>query len=133
MIVVDTNIIAYLFLPSEHSSQAELLLRRDPQWVAPVLWRSEFHNVLALYIRKSILSLEEALDLMDDATDLMQDQEFAVSSPRVLSLVAASTCSAYGCEFVALAQMLGVPLVTADRRILNQFPLWAVSLNASVG
>ncbi|MBL7164528.1 MAG: type II toxin-antitoxin system VapC family toxin, partial [Anaerolineales bacterium] len=58
MIVVDTNIIAYLYLESERSSQAERLLEKDTQWSAPLLWRSEFRNVLALYIRKKELSLE---------------------------------------------------------------------------
>ena len=40
MIVVDTNIITYLFLEGEFSSQAENLLQKDDQWAAPVLWRS---------------------------------------------------------------------------------------------
>jgi predicted nucleic acid-binding protein len=54
MIVVDTNILAYLYLPTAFSEQAELLLMRQPKWIAPVLWRSEFRNVLALYLRKKI-------------------------------------------------------------------------------
>ena len=33
-----------------------------------------------------------------------------------------SGCSAYDCEFVALAQDLGVRLVTADKPLLKQFP-----------
>jgi hypothetical protein len=53
MIIVDTNIIGYLYLTSDHSPQAEKALLKDPFWSAPILWRSEFRNVLALYIRKS--------------------------------------------------------------------------------
>jgi predicted nucleic acid-binding protein len=60
MIVVDTNIIGYLYLTSERSRQAEQALRQDPQWAAPLLWRSEFRNVLALYLRRKILSLDIA-------------------------------------------------------------------------
>ena len=37
MIVVDTNIIAYLYLPTEYSTQAELLLSKEPDWVTPTL------------------------------------------------------------------------------------------------
>ena len=129
MIAIDTNVLAYLFLTSEHSTQAEQALRRDPDWTAPLLWRSEFRNVLAHYIRRELLSLHEAQAIMDTATDLMRGREYEAVSHRVLSLAAASTCSAYDCEFVALAQDLGIPLVTADRKILQQFPEVAVPLD----
>jgi predicted nucleic acid-binding protein len=36
----------------------------------------------------------------------------------------------YDCEFVALAQHLDVPLVTADKKILREFPVIAKSLDA---
>lgn len=105
---------------------------KDPEWVAPLLWRSELCNVLALYMRKDLLSLDDARQIMDAAMDLMRDREFGVASPHVLELVAASTCSAYDCEFVALAETLDVPLVTVDQQILSQFPAPAVSLDAFV-
>ncbi len=130
MIVVDTNIIGYLYLASERSTQAEQALQKDPRWAAPRLWSSELRSVLALYIRKRLLSLEDARQIMDKATNLMQDQE--VASPEVLKLVTESTCSAYDCEFVALARDLAVPLVTVDKQILNQFPAIAISLEAFV-
>jgi len=129
MIVVDTNIIGYLYLTSERSSQAEQALRRDPDWVAPLLWRSEFRNVLAFYIRKRRLNLQAAQEIMDEALGLMVGQEYEVVSSRVLSLVVKSSCSAYDCEFVALAQDLGVSLVTVDKQVLDQFPESAVSLD----
>jgi predicted nucleic acid-binding protein len=128
MIIVDTNVLAYLFLTSEHSTQAEQALRRDPEWTAPLLWRSEFRNVLAHYIRRELLSLHEAQAIMDAATDLMHGREVQAVSHRVLSLATASNCSAYDCEFVALAQDMGIPLVTADRKILEQFPEVPVAL-----
>ncbi len=50
MIVVDTNVIAYLYLSNERSQQVERLLEKDSEWAAPLLWRSELRNVLALYL-----------------------------------------------------------------------------------
>ena len=128
MIVVDTNIIGYLYLTNAHSTQAERALLKDPLWVAPLLWRSELRSVLALYLRKKLLTWADAQQIMEEALHLMQDREYETASHQVLSLAAASTCSAYDCEFVALAQDLNVPLITADRQVLSQFPAVATPL-----
>lgn len=133
MIVVDTKIIVYLYLTGEHSIQAEQAAFKDTLWVAPLLWRSEFRNVLTLYVRKKFLRLEEAGQIMDRALHLMQGREYETSSHSILALAASSVCSAYDCEFVVLAQDLDVPLVTVDRQVLGQFPEVAVSLAEFIG
>ena len=133
MIVVDTNIIGYLFLTSSKSTLTEQALQKDSLWAAPLLWRSEMRNVLALYIRKGHLSLADAQQIMKEATDLMQSQEYEVTSNQVLELVNISTCSAYDCEFVALARDLNVSLLSVDRQILKNFPDTALSLETFVG
>jgi predicted nucleic acid-binding protein len=88
--------------------------------------------VLALYIRQRLLTLEDAHQIMNEAMGLLRDGEYEVASLRVLSLVASSSCSAYDCEFVALAQDLSVPLITVDKQILGQFPETSISLNVFV-
>ena len=130
MIVVETNIIAYLFLTSGRSQLSEAALYKDPVWVAPLLWRSEMRNVLALYLRKGLLSLEDAQAMIKAASDLMHGGEYEVASDHVLALVKNSACSVYDCELVALARDLKVPLVTADRQILKDFPETALALEA---
>jgi predicted nucleic acid-binding protein len=130
VIVVDTNLIGYLFLTSDQSELAELALRKDPEWAAPLIWRSELRNVLAQYVRRSLLDLGNAQQIMIAATDTLRGREYQVSSDPVLRLAAESGCSAYDCEFVALAQDLGVALVTADREVLRAFPEIAVGLDA---
>ena len=128
MIVVDTNTIAYFYLNTDKSKQAEAINARDPDWVVPVLWKSEFRNVLTLYMRRELLSLEDVLAIAQQTEAVMSAREFAVATSLVLELAAQSSCSAYDCEFVALAQELAVPLVTADKRVLSAFPAIAVSL-----
>ena len=129
MIVVDTNLIVHLLVEVERTQRAETVFHRDPEWSAPLLWRSEFHNVLAPYVRHGLLSLSEAHQTMQDAETLMQGKEYEVSSAQVISLAASSRCSAYDCEFVALAQHLVVPLVTSDGQVLSAFPSTAVSVD----
>lgn len=133
MIVVDTNVIGYLYLTSDHSTQAEQALLKDPLWAAPVLWRSELRSVLTLYIRKKLLSLADAQQVMDEALHLMQGREYEVASYQVLALAAASTCSAYDCEFIALAKDLDVRLITVDKQVLRQFPDVATPLAEFIG
>lgn len=130
MIVVDTNVLAYLYLPTEHTRKAEALLERDPDWVAPVLWRSEFRNILAGYLRRKALTFDDAIKLQAEAESLMAGSEHGLDSRRVLELVRDSDCSAYDCEFAALAIGLGVKLVTMDARLLRAFPKHAVALPA---
>lgn len=128
MIVVDTNILAYLYLPYAYTAQAETLLQEEPDWAAPVLWRSEFRNILAGYLRRKTLSFEDAKAVQAEAESLLAGNEYDVSSGRVLELVRDSDCSAYDCEFVALAIQLDVKLVTMDAKLLKAFPTLAVSL-----
>ncbi len=52
---------------------------------------------------------------------------------QVLSLVNRSDCSAYDCEFVALARGLGVPLVTMDRKLAASFPETVIRLADPAG
>jgi predicted nucleic acid-binding protein len=129
VIVVDTNVLAYLYLPGEYTAQAEALLEHDPQWAAPVLWRSEFRNILAGYIRRSTLTFEQARDIQAEAENLLSGAEHDVDSQRVLELVRDSDCSAYDCEFVALAMKLGAALVTMDAKLLRAFPERALPLS----
>jgi predicted nucleic acid-binding protein len=133
MIVIDTNIIAYLYLPTEYTKKAEDLLLEEPIWAAPVLWRSEFRNILALYIRKEILTFDQAVQIQTEAESLMEENEFQVNSLDALNLVQASSCSAYDCEFVALAQNLQIRLVTADKKIISEFPDIAISIQSVLG
>ncbi len=130
MIVVDSNVIAYLYLQGEYTAAVETLLEQDSDWAAPVLWRSEFRNILAGYLRRKTLTFEQACELQGEAEDLLAGSEFEVDSRAVLELVRTSDCSAYDCEFVALAVKLDTKLFTVDKKLLKAFPDRAVSLIA---
>ncbi|MDF1591960.1 MAG: type II toxin-antitoxin system VapC family toxin [Desulfobacterales bacterium] len=133
MIVVDTNVIGYLFLSSDQSVLAERALKKNSDWAAPIIWRSELRNVLALYMRKNIIRLDQAQNIMKGALELMEGREYEISSYEVLRLASGSKCSAYDCEFVAAANDLKVPLITVDNQLLRTFPDVAVSLTAFCG
>jgi len=121
MIVVDTNVIASLWVPNDMDELAYKVLRKDPEWIAPLLWCSELRNVMAVYLRNDILELSTILQTIQEAEQLMEAHAYEVNSTHVLRLVSTSACSSYDCEFVALADDLDVQLVTFDKQICSEF------------
>jgi predicted nucleic acid-binding protein len=131
MIVVDSNVLAYLYLPGEYTAAAEALLEQDSDWAAPILWRSEFRNILAGYMRRKAITFEQAYSLQREAESLLEGSEFEVETRAVLELVRDSDCSACDCEFIALAVRLDTIMVTMDKKLLRAFPKRAIALSAA--
>ncbi len=129
MIIADTNIISYLLLPTSYTDSVENLYKIDSDWSAPILWKSEFRNVMALYLRKKIVTLEKAMQLQDTAESVIIQNEYDVSSSQILALIDKSNCSSYDCEFVALAHHFDTKLVTQDKKLLKEFPSTAISVS----
>lgn len=127
MIVADTNLFVYLYIMGQRTKETEAVLRKDPAWAAPLLWRSEFRNTLIGLERHQEIRMNDVLTIVDEAEQWMVGREYTVVSQRVLQLAKESGCSAYDCEFVSLAMDLGAPLVSADRQILRAFPHVALS------
>ena len=122
MIVADANLLAYLVLPGERTSEAEAVLVKDVEWVAPLLWVSELRSVVHKYIARGDITVSHAVSILEQASHVLDGREYAVTSRSVLDLASRSKCSTYDCEYVALAMALGVPLVTTDRAVLRAFP-----------
>lgn len=129
MIVVDTNIIVHYWLKSEFNPNSERLLLKDPDWITPFLWRSEFRNVLSLYIKKKLLDIESAYRIIELAERQFTGNEYLVDSKRVVKLSNDSGCSAYDCEFIFLAMEFSVKLCTTDKQIIKKFPAFTIHLS----
>ena len=129
MIVVDTNVVVYYALDTPQTQTARRAWDADPDWHVPSLWRSEFRNTMVSYMRSGGLTMRGALDAIEFAERTLRDKDHEADSVRVIELAANSACSAYDCEYVDIALSLEVPLVTADRRVLREFPDVAVSLD----
>ncbi|MFM9903162.1 MAG: type II toxin-antitoxin system VapC family toxin [Pyrinomonadaceae bacterium] len=128
MIVVDTNVIIYLILSSDLTEIAIEVRRKDKHWAAPMLWRSEFRNVLLGYFRRDLMSLFDVISISELAESKVESRH--VDGSRVIELAAESGCTAYDCEFISLAERLSIPLVTSDKKLLAAFPTIAVSMEA---
>ncbi len=132
MIVVDTNVIHYCWVHGQNTEVAQAVRRHDPDWHAPILWRSELRNVLRAYLRRGLLSRVQIVAILNAADQALAECEHLVGDDPVFDVVSTSTLSAYDAEFVALAAVLAVPLVTADKVILKAFPDRALTMEAFV-
>jgi len=122
VIVVDVNVLAYLFIDGPQTPEVEALHELDPEWAAPLLWRSEWRSVLAGYLRRGELDRPTAIRMSEVAGRLLEGREYPVEHEAVLDIVLTSDLSAYDAEYVATAKRLGLPLYTYDAGILGGFP-----------
>jgi len=129
VIVADTNVIAYFWLPGEFTAQAEAALQRDADWIVPYLWRSEFRNVLATYVRAKRLAANDAHTIYLNAEDMLRGREYAVTGRMALDLAFESNMSAYDCEYIALADEFNCKLVSSDRKLVKAFSKRAILLS----
>ena len=132
MIVVDANVLLYSYFPSEHKLIIDKLFLEDPNWIAPSLWRSEFRNVTAKFVKQG-LPFETALEIIDLAEQFMAGNDVTVSSKEVMMLANQSGCTAYDCEYVSVALARTVPLITFDQDVLKKFPGIAYGVEEFLG
>jgi len=128
MIVVDSNVIAYCWVNGPLTALAQRVRTRDPDWHVPILWRSEMRSILTGYLRDGSLNGPHVARIMAAAEGALAGREHLVPSPSVFEIADKSRLSAYDCEFVALAAVLAVPLVTADKAVLKAFPDRALTM-----
>ena len=133
MIVVDTNVIHYCWVRGQNTEIAQAVRQKDPEWHAPILWRSELRSVLTAYLRRGLLMRAQIVGILGMADRALAEREHIIPDDLVLDVVASSTLTAYDAEFVALAAALSVPLVTADKGVLKAFPDRALTMEAFLG
>jgi predicted nucleic acid-binding protein len=133
VIVVDTNVIHYCWVRGQNTEIAQAVRQKDPEWHAPILWRSELRNLLTTYLRRGMLTRAQIVGILSIADQALAEREHIISDGLVLDVIASSTLTAYDAEFVALATALSVPLVTADKGVLKAFPERALTMETFLG
>jgi predicted nucleic acid-binding protein len=128
VIVVDSNVLAARNMDHEKSAFAQQVERRDPVWIVPALWRYEFQNILAKAIRTKRLTVDAAVETWREVMIRMAENEHDPSAERIIDLAGRYRITAYDANFVALAMEMGVLCVTEDRKLHENFPAVAVSM-----
>ena len=132
MVVVDTNVLAYLLIEGDRTVQAQALYARDPDWRSESFLLVEFSNMLATYVRSGRLAEGAARALLANAERTLTG---TVNLPhsRALEVATEFAVSAYDARFLAAAQGLGTRLVTEDTKLRHAAPALTQSLAQAVG
>jgi predicted nucleic acid-binding protein len=129
MIVVDVNVIAYLLIQGDKTASAQQVYQNDPEWHVPILWRHEFLNVLATYVRHGGGKITDAEMLWQQGLSLLSSREHSVEMIDALRLATQYSISAYDAQYISLANAIGTPCITEDQRLQKAFPNIAYSMS----
>ena len=132
MLIVDTNVVAYLLIQGDQTAAAQKLHGRDPDWRSEAFLLVEFTNVLASSIAAKRMTLSMAANFLGRAVDLFDGKLGRVPHATVLAMAARHRVSAYDARFLALADQLGSRLVTEDARLRAAAPALTQSLAQAV-
>jgi len=117
-IVCDASAVLAVLLDSGRDGQWATARLADADLFAPTLLPYECSNVIRRAELSGAISADQAAqahaDLLDLAVDLWP---YDVLATRAWELRA--NLSSYDAAYVALAEILGIPLVTLDQRILR--------------
>lgn len=128
MVLVDTNIVAYLVLDGAMTARARQLYERDADWRAEPLLFVELCNVLETAMRATGLTLPRALAALADAHRILGAGLHAASDGDVIAAASRHGTSGYDARFLCAAAALGVPLVTEDAALRRKAPALTRSL-----
>ena len=128
MVLVDTNVIAPLYVRSARTDAVEELFARDAVWRTEPLALIELSNVLVTYERSRYITAATARDCLNRAAAFLQPQLFRVSHQAALEAALDYRVTAYDARFLALADQLGSRLVTEDARLRAAAPALTQSL-----
>ena len=120
MIVLDASVTVKWFASEPGSAEARSLVHSDEELVAPELTQVEVASALVKKATRQQLSLEEAHEALTLWFEAINDGDI-VLLPDADYLAAASELALQlahplaDCLYLALAERLGVALITADR------------------
>ena len=132
MVVIDTNVLAYLLIAGDRTRDAQALLSRDPDWRSEAFLLVEFSNLLATYERAGALDRGQAQGLLATAETSLRSL-VNVPHAHALNVAAELSVSAYDARFLAAAQILGTRLVTEDGKLRAAAPALTLSLADALG
>ena len=119
MIVADTCLVVHLFNETLLTSIAQKILKKDPSWILPPLWKEEYANIISKLARKESRNVHEVIKHFSHVLDELHGSEVVIDSKEALKISIQYSISVYDAHFVGLAVNFDIPLVTEDKEVLK--------------
>lgn len=133
MVVVDTNVLAYLLIEGPQTVHARTLFSQDADWRSEPLILIELTNILATLQRVQGLPMAQALSALETGRRIVEPGLHDAEHAEVLALASRYGVSAYDARFLAVAQDLQTVLVTEDAKLRKAAPRLTCSLVEALG
>jgi predicted nucleic acid-binding protein len=128
VLIVDTNVVAYLLIEGDYTAAARSLHWRDDDWRSEAFIMVEFTNVLTASIAARRMNSVLAQQFLAAATSFLHGKLTSIPRDSVLSLAVQYRVTAYDARFLALAQQLDTSLGTEDAKLRAAAPKLTQSL-----
>lgn len=124
--VMDASVAVKMFVPESHSAAARELLSRftqdgESELVVPDLFFIECANVFWKWVQRSGYPSEDAQEHLHDLRGLgftVLPTQFLAND--ALEIARRHKVTAYDACYIAAAAKLGLPLITADEKLVRQ-------------
>lgn len=116
--VVDASSFVRFHTGDEQATEwMRAALRAHTILLAPELVLAEVANALLAYQRRALLAQDDLLESLDDLSSTIELVPLSDLFPEAVGVAMTRGLTAYDACYVVLAEDVGVPLLTADRRL----------------
>lgn len=128
MVLIDTNVLAYLLIVGDFTDRARELHRRDPDWRSESFIMVEFTNVLLRYMETRGMKLAAAKSFVASAEELLYAKLLRAGHAHCVEIADRYGVTAYDARFLAIVDPVAGRLVTEDRKLRAAAPALTCSL-----
>ena len=119
--VVDASVAIKWFVLEEHTVESRLLLDDNFELFAPHLLFAEYGNIVWKKYTRGELTRDEVVDRSNALLGVrLRIAPERLLFSRAIELACQLNHPAYDCFYLALADLLGTAVVTADQRFANK-------------
>ena len=129
--VIDASILAQTVIKEEYTELALKLIEKLESIYAPPLILYEIGNTLIILIHRKLITKEDALRKLRFLTAIPTLNIKEPTLDKVAEIAIELKTTFYDASYLTLALEIGVPLITADRKLYEKGKKVAETIHAS--
>ena len=129
--VIDASILAQTVIKEEYTELALKLIEKLESIYAPPLILYEIGNTLIILIHRKLITKEDALRKLRFLTAIPTLNIKEPTLDKVAEIAIELKTTFYDASYLTLALEIGVPLITADRKLCEKGKKVAETIHAS--